>query len=56
MPVLTKPPPSLLEAAVYRAKVTTGCLASALHTNAASLDHANAVVFILDDLEGIVDP
>jgi len=44
-----------LEAAVYRVNVTTGCLASASQTCAASLDQAHAIVQVLDDLEVSVD-
>ena len=44
-----------MEAAVYRANITAGCLYSALHTYAASLYHAHAIVQVLDDLEGSVD-
>jgi len=42
-----------LEAAVYGSNVTAGCLASASHTNAASLDHRHAFVQALDDLQSL---
>ena len=44
-----------MEAAVHRAKVTTGCLASALHAYATSPEHAHAVVHVPDYLKGSVD-
>jgi hypothetical protein len=44
-----------VEAAVHRAKVTTGYLASALHAYTASPEHAYAVVHVPYDPKGSVN-